>query len=1161
MSRAASRFLVVAMATLLATGWLTARALPVRAAGSISLTALGVAYSQDFDSLAIAGTTNTSLPTGWDLVESGGGTRDNEQYAAGTGSSNTGDTYSFGQDTVTERAFGGLLSGTLVPTIGASFTNNAGATITELEVAYTGEQWRLGQLGSAGTPPRGPDGLDFQYSVDATGLTDGTWTDVDSLDFTSPIQGPTVGALDGNAAANRTSITATVSGLSIAPGATLWIRWLDFNVSSSDDGLAVDDFSLTPQGDDGINLSINNVSQPEGNSGTGAMNFTVSLSNPAGPGGVTFDIATANDTATAPTDYVATSLTGQTIPEGQSSYGFTVGVNGDTGVEADESFFVNVTNVTGVDAVTDGQGVGTIQNDDVGCGTPATFIHDIQGSGPTAAQTGVRTIEGVVIGDYQGTGQFSGYFVQEEDGERDVDPLTSEGIFVFNTGTAVSVGDVVRVTGTAGEFSGMTQLSNVTSTVVCSTGNFVSTTNVTLPVAAVADLERTEGMHVTFTQELTVTEVFGLGRFGEVALSVGGRLDNPTNEVDPGAPAQALQNLNDRSRILLDDGVNTQNIDPTIYPQGGLSATNTLRVGDTLPSLTGVLEFRFSVYRVQPVSSISFTHSNPRTLAPEPVGGDVRIAAFNVLNYFNGNGTGLDGAAGGFPTARGATNLTEFNRQRDKIISAITTLDAHIVGLMELENDATAGDTVGAIEDLVAGLNEAAGADTWSFIDTGIVGGDAIRVGIIYQHAIVNPAGSHAVIDSTVDSRFVDTLNRPSILQTFATTSGTRFSVLVNHLKSKSAPCGAEPDIGDGQGCWNPTRTNAAEAIVDWLATDPTGSGDPDFIVIGDLNAYAMEDPITVFRDAGYVETIDEFVGDDAYSFVFQGQSGYLDHALASPSLAAQITDVTEWHINADEPISLDYNVEFKSAGQVTSFYDPGPYRSSDHDPVLVGLDLASDAPTIAVTAGLSCSTAGNGGSFALAVADNDTAVGSLTLSLQGNTNPALIPNANVAFGGAGANRTVGITAASKQSGTAVLTIGVSDGESTTTITISVQVGTDANDTLTGAAGADLLVGGQGGDNLSGLGDADVLCGGTGNDTASGGEGNDALEGDKGNDILSGGDGNDVLRGGAGDDSLSGGNNDDTLTGNAGADAFSGGAGTDGNTDLTPSQGDTWDGT
>jgi predicted extracellular nuclease len=1130
-----TRFLIAATILALLTALLPAAITPVaRAAGSgsVSLATIGAAYGQDFNTLASIGTANTALPTGWFLLEAGTSGNNNDAYAAGTGSSNAGDTYSFGAAASPERAFGTLLSGTLTPTIGASFTNDTGSLIDSLAISYTGEQWRLGTL------DRGPDRLDFAYSLDAVSLSTGTWTNVDALDFNGPTTTGTIGPLDGNAMANRVGVSAVVEGLAIADGATVWIRWTDFNAGGADDGLAVDEFSLTPQGEvPSIDLSISDVSQAEGNSGTTSMDFTVSLSNPAGPGGVTFDIATADSTATvADSDYVSNALTGQTIPEGSSTYQFSVLVNGDTAFESSEQFLVNVTNATGVDTVADGQGAGTIQNDDSGCGSPATFIHDIQGSGATTPMPGVRTIEGVVVGDYQGFGQFGGYFVQEENAHVDGDPLTSEGIFVFNTSVPVSVGDVVRVTGTAGEFGGMTQISAVSMVFICSTGSAVSTANVTLPVAAVSDLERYEGMGVTFIQELTVTEVFTLGRFGEVALSVAGRLENPTNAVAPGAPAQALQSLNDRSRILLDDANNQQNIDPTLYPQGGLSATNTLRIGDSLPGLTGVLEFRFGVYRVQPVGPIAFTHDNPRPVAPDPVGGDVRVAAFNVLNYFNGNGTGLDGAAGGFPTARGAEDLAEFNRQRDKIISAITDLDADVVGLMELENDSTAGADFGAIEDLVAGLNDATAPGTWAFIDTGIVGGDQIRVGLIYQPANVVPVGAHAIIDSSVDARFIDTLNRPSILQTFATTSGTRFSVLVNHLKSKGSDCNhvGDPDIGDGQGNCNITRTMAAEAIVDWLATDPTDSGDPDVIVIGDLNSYAMEDPITVFRDAGYVDTIDAHLGGDAYSFVFQGQSGYLDHALASPSLAEQVSDVTEWHINADEPIVLDYNLNFKSPNHQVTLYDPGPYRSSDHDPLLVGLDLASDAPTIAVTAGITCAPAGNGGSFALTIGDTDNAAAGLTMSVEGNSNTSLVPNGTIVFGGSGANRTVSIAHAAKKTGTAVLTIGVSDGTTTSTVTTTVRIGTNAPETLLGTSGADLILGAQGNDTISGLAGADVLCGGNGNDALSGGAGSDALGGERGDDSLSGG---------------------------ADPDAFSGGQGADVNTDFNAGEGDTSDGT
>jgi predicted extracellular nuclease len=591
--------------------------------------------------------------------------------------------------------------------------------------------------------------------------------------------------------------------------------------------------------------------------------------------------------------------------------------------------------------------------DDSVCGDPATFIHTIQGTGLQSTMTGqVQTIEGIVVGDYQATpSQFGGYHVQEEDADADALPTTSEGIFVVST-TPVNQGDLVRITGTVTETSiggggFLTELRTTSNLLLCSTGNTVAPTIVTLPVLAISDWERYESMLIVIDQDLTVTETFTLGRFGEVALSVGGRLANPTNVVDPGAQANALQDLNDRSRILLDDANNQQNIDPTRYPAGGLSASNTLRIGDSLGDVTGVLEQRFSVYRIQPVSDIDFDPTNPRPAAPEPVGGNLQVAAFNVLNYFttldtnpgSGNGPNICGPTGGLE-CRGANSAFELQRQRDKIVSAMIALDADVLGLMELENNPSA-----AIQDLVNGLNAVAGPGTYTFIDTGTIGTDAIKVGLIYKAAVVTPVGPYAILDSSVDSRFIDTRSRPSLAQTFElNANGERLTIDVNHLKSKGSACtGAplnDPDTGDGQGNCNLTRTLAAEALVDWLATDPTASGDPDVIVIGDLNSYAMEDPIGVFEDADYTNTIASFIGLDAYSFVFQGQSGYLDHALAGETLTPQVNDVAEWHINADEPVVLDYNTDFKSANHVITLYAPTPYRSSDHDPVVIGIDL-----------------------------------------------------------------------------------------------------------------------------------------------------------------------------------------------------------------------------
>jgi predicted extracellular nuclease len=254
--------------------------------------------------------------------------------------------------------------------------------------------------------------------------------------------------------------------------------------------------------------------------------------------------------------------------------------------------------------------------------------------------------------------------------------------------------------------------------------------------------------------------------------------------------------------------------------------------------------------------------------------------------------------------------------------------------VIEVQNDASA-----SIADLVAAVDGLLGASTYTFLDTGTIGSDAIKVGLIYKPSVVEPLGDFAILDSSVDPSFIDTLSRPVLAQSFAElATGEVFTVAVNHLKSKGSGCDAlgDPDVGDGQGNCNLTRRDAASAEQRWLASDPTGSGDPDVLLIGDFNAYALEDPITLLTGSGYVNLIAEFVDDDAYSYVFEGQSGYLDHALASSDLAAQVTSAVEWHINADEPRFLDYNLEFNPP----SAYRPDAFRSSDHDPLLVGLNL-----------------------------------------------------------------------------------------------------------------------------------------------------------------------------------------------------------------------------
>jgi predicted extracellular nuclease len=577
-------------------------------------------------------------------------------------------------------------------------------------------------------------------------------------------------------------------------------------------------------------------------------------------------------------------------------------------------------------------------------------IYEIQGDGsisPILEQTVIT--EGIVVGDFQRSDQLQGFYIQSPDSATDANPNTSEGLFIFdpNLTVDVQVGDRVQIAGTVKEFtstdSSLTQLANITEITILDQNNPLPIiTPVTLPEADLEDWEALEGMLVTVTdtdEPLTVSETFNLGRFGEVRLSADGRVIQYTNFNEPNVAGNAAYQEEVLQRtVILDDGSTRQN----------LYFEPLTRAGNTLESITGIVDDRFSIeYRIQPTEIPDYINSNPRTDSPTSVGGSLRVASFNVLNYFNGDGMG-----GGFPTSRGASSPEEFTRQRDKTISAILAMDADIVGLIEMENDGY--DEKSAIEDLVNGLNTKAGTQSYAFIDPGVdqLGTDEITVGFIYQVADVTPVGDAAILDKSVDPDFNTDIQRPALAQTFQEkATGEIFTPVINHFKSKgggSEATGDDLDQGDGQGAFNATRTKAAEALTEWLATDPTQSGDPDVLILGDLNAYLQEDPITTIEEAGYTNLIEQFVGDEAYSFVFFGQSGTLDHALSSPSLTAQVTGVTEWHINADEPNFLDYNLEFKSDAQ-KALYEADPFRSSDHDPVIVGLQLKDSNPPLTV--------------------------------------------------------------------------------------------------------------------------------------------------------------------------------------------------------------------
>ncbi len=568
------------------------------------------------------------------------------------------------------------------------------------------------------------------------------------------------------------------------------------------------------------------------------------------------------------------------------------------------------------------------------CSDTATFIHDIQGNADISPLAGQNlVVEAIVTAVLPA---LDGFFIQEEDTDVDADPATSEGLFVFNTANTItpSTGEVVRVAGGISEFFERTQLSAAQDLIICGTGS-VTPTILNLPFASAQTAEMHEGMLVEFDSELTVSDNFNLGRFGEVQLS-NGRLYIPTNiHLPNSAEAIALAASNALNKVTLDDNVNGSNPENIIYPTGNLSAANTLRTGDLVTSVKGIFDFSFGKYRLLPTETPSFIQSNARTASPDLQAGNLKVASLNVLNLFNGDGLG-----GGFPTSRGADTLEEYERQIAKTVTAILAMDVDILGLMEIENDGFSESST--IAQLVERLNTQAGEGTYAFVDAGAsVGTDAIAVGLVYKPAAVATVGAVKLNSNGI-------FNRPPMAQTFSLNANdSTLTVVVNHFKSKGgcgSASGGDIDQGDGQACFNEKRVTQSTELLNWLATDSELSTQSDVLIIGDLNSYAMEDPIRALTDGGFVNLIQHLGDATAYSYSFGGEAGYLDHALATSDLTSKVIDVTEWHINADEPRILDYNTEFKTEDQQTQLYAADAYRMSDHDPVIIAFNFASAA-------------------------------------------------------------------------------------------------------------------------------------------------------------------------------------------------------------------------
>ncbi|TPX03916.1 ExeM/NucH family extracellular endonuclease, partial [Schumannella luteola] len=576
-------------------------------------------------------------------------------------------------------------------------------------------------------------------------------------------------------------------------------------------------------------------------------------------------------------------------------------------------------------------------------------IAEVQGTGATTPLSGQTvTVEGVVTGYYDAASGYRGLYLQSagSGGGTDATPGASDGIFVYfnQLNPAVAVGDLVKVTGTAGEYSGQTQLTATSASAyeLVEAGAGLPDPTALPDTLVGGDREQYEGMLVQPTGDYRLASSHELYNFGSLWLSAGGELVKSTETTDAGPAADAIAAANLARRLIVDDGYSIR-VDNSTHPgdQPYFTTGTVVRNGDRFvpPAKTMILGYGFDNWRLQPQLPLndaspaeykpSFETLNPRPATAPEVGGDVQFGSFNVYNYFT--------TFGG--QARGAANAEQFAKQKAKVVAAINGLGADVVALEEIENSAVLGEAADeALGDLVAGLNDAAGAGTWDYIPTpdavNAAGNDVITTAIIFKPSVVTPVG-----DSFADADAVWDIARKPIAQTFDIGDGRLVTVVANHLKSKSPPSGGGTEPADGQGFFNAERVAQAERLadfVDGIAADPAKSS--DVILLGDFNAYGQEDPAQALTAAGFTDLVPT-KAPGQYTYTFNGELGSLDHAFVTGSLASSVTGVGVWGINSAEWSDRGYAY---GATDGTS-----PYRSSDHDPVLVGVSIAKPPVTI----------------------------------------------------------------------------------------------------------------------------------------------------------------------------------------------------------------------
>ncbi len=582
----------------------------------------------------------------------------------------------------------------------------------------------------------------------------------------------------------------------------------------------------------------------------------------------------------------------------------------------------------------------TVQAEKQSCKQEFTPISTIQGDS-NASELVDQTVwaSGIVTADFRGKQRLGGFFIQSI--QPDSNSHTSEGLFIHenNLQLPIKVGDWVALQGRVTEQFGVTQLNEVKKISVCSSGHQLPKPFAIILPLNDFDLEYIEGMHVTLSKPYTITDVYPYIEFGELVIS-SQMLMNPTSIHRPGAAVDAMIKRNRNDQLTIDDGSLKKYNQPIGIGGDGkhpLNANNQIQLGQKIQTI-GVMHYAFGQYKLQPTKPLKLgAHLPSVQVKPQETGGQLKVASFNVENFFTtlDNGQEICGPLKNFG-CRGADNKKEYERQLAKLVAVINAANASVVGLQELENNQDQ-----SIKALVKGLNHEARKNKWAYIDTGILGNDVIKVGLIYQVDQLTPQGDFALLNRDADPNFLENKNRIIVAQTFKANNGHAFNIATVHFKSKSCrdAAGVYLDQKDGQGCYNPTRVEVAEQLSQWLKSDPTGQQVKATFIVGDFNSYQKEDPMVQLKSAGFYNLADKYLPAENWTTSYRGSVGSLDYILVNEAAQNLTTGLTQWHINSVSMDQFSYNTEpfNENMSKPENFYQAGPFASSDHDVVIAG--------------------------------------------------------------------------------------------------------------------------------------------------------------------------------------------------------------------------------